>query len=387
MAPAFAVAVIHALDDAFVHREPGVGPAGTCRRRRRPRRRRRGGLRPPARPAGRARGPRLLLRRGRHRQRRHASRAHRATAARATSPASSPSPPGSCSSAWPPLSRGSTAARAQRPAALGLPDRRRPRRAAARLFTVVPIGTAITETHKFREPSARRPAPTTARSPSTPATASASRAGIARRATARRSSSPRRRGDRTGAVAHAKLLVRHGYGVLLYDARGRGRSEASRTPSGWGWTKDVAAHRLPEGPPGGRPRAHRGLGLSTGADALIQAAGLGVDLARRGRRRRGRRVLRGLAPPAGHHGADAFFAAEFGTVRITSGAKSGPPLEDMVKRITSPCCSSRRPPRGVRLQRQVRPRRPAAAPSSTGTCRRRATRARSATRRPRTSAA
>ena len=32
-------------------------------------------------------------------------------------------------------------------------------------------------------------------------------------------------GDRTGAVAHARLLVRHGYGVLLYDARGRGRSE------------------------------------------------------------------------------------------------------------------------------------------------------------------
>jgi hypothetical protein len=31
-----------------------------------------------------------------------------------------------------------------------------------------------------------------------------------------------------------------------------------------------------------------------------------------------------------------FFAAEFGTVRITSGAKSGPPLEDMVKRITEP---------------------------------------------------
>ena len=31
-----------------------------------------------------------------------------------------------------------------------------------------------------------------------------------------------------------------------------------------------------------------------------------------------------------------FFAAEFGTVRITSGARSGPPLEDMVKRITEP---------------------------------------------------
>ena len=37
------------------------------------------------------------------------------------------------------------------------------------------------------------------------------------------------------------------------------------------------------------------------------------------------------------------FAAEFATVRITSGAKSGPPMEDMIKRIiTARCCSSRR---------------------------------------------
>ena len=47
-------------------------------------------------------------------------------------------------------------------------------------------------------------------------------------------------GDRTGAVAHARLLVRHGYGVLLYDARGRGRSEGVQNAWGWGWPKDVA---------------------------------------------------------------------------------------------------------------------------------------------------
>ena len=47
-------------------------------------------------------------------------------------------------------------------------------------------------------------------------------------------------GDRTGAVAHAKLLVRHGYGVLLYDARGRGKSEGTQNAFGWGWTNDIA---------------------------------------------------------------------------------------------------------------------------------------------------
>jgi len=30
------------------------------------------------------------------------------------------------------------------------------------------------------------------------------------------------------------------------------------------------------------------------------------------------------------------FAAEFATVRIASGAKSGPPIEDMIKRISRP---------------------------------------------------
>ena len=47
-------------------------------------------------------------------------------------------------------------------------------------------------------------------------------------------------GDRTGAVSHAKLLARHGYGVLLYDARGRGRSEGTQNSFGWGWGHDVA---------------------------------------------------------------------------------------------------------------------------------------------------
>ena len=48
-------------------------------------------------------------------------------------------------------------------------------------------------------------------------------------------------GDRTGAIAHAKLLVRHGYGVLLYDARGRGRSEGTQNSFGWGWDRTSPA--------------------------------------------------------------------------------------------------------------------------------------------------
>ncbi len=46
--------------------------------------------------------------------------------------------------------------------------------------------------------------------------------------------------DRKGSVAHAKMLARHGYGVLLYDARGRGESDGSENNYGWDWGKDIA---------------------------------------------------------------------------------------------------------------------------------------------------
>ena len=46
--------------------------------------------------------------------------------------------------------------------------------------------------------------------------------------------------DRKGAVAHAEMLARHGYGVLLYDARGRGESDGSENNYGWDWAKDIA---------------------------------------------------------------------------------------------------------------------------------------------------
>jgi hypothetical protein len=206
------------------------------------------------------------------------------------------------------------------------------------LFTVVPVGTAITETHKFREPIGAPPG-ADYREVAFDATDGIHLSGWYR---------PTRNGatllvvhggggDRTGAVAHAKLLVRHGYGVLLYDARGRGKSEGQQNAFGWGWTKDVAgAIAFLKGRPEVDPARIGGLGLSTGADALIQAAGLGMDLHAV--------VADGAAAESfedwrrleGVTAMTPFFAAEFATVRITSGAKSGPPLEDMVKRITEP---------------------------------------------------
>jgi dipeptidyl aminopeptidase/acylaminoacyl peptidase len=148
------------------------------------------------------------------------------------------------------------------------------------LYIVVPMGIALTETHKYREPIGSPPG-ADYREVRFQATDGVDLSGWYR---------PARNGatilvvhggggDRTGAVAHAKLLVRHGYGVLLYDARGRGKSEGVQNAYGWGWPKDIAgAIRFLTTRDEVNPEHIGALGLSTGADVLIQVAGQGTEL-------------------------------------------------------------------------------------------------------------
>ena len=76
------------------------------------------------------------------------------------------------------------------------------------------------------------------------------------------------------------MLARHGYGVLLYDRRGEGVSEGD--PDGWGWDfdKDILAgvdflkHRADVD-----PARIGGLGLSVGAEMLLETAASTRDLA------------------------------------------------------------------------------------------------------------
>jgi hypothetical protein len=78
---------------------------------------------------------------------------------------------------------------------------------------------------------------------------------------------------RTGPVRHARMLVRHGYGVLLLDRRGEGRSDGDYNARGWGGEPDLRAAiaYLRD-----RPDVHDGrvggLGLSVGGELLLQAA-------------------------------------------------------------------------------------------------------------------
>jgi uncharacterized protein len=77
-------------------------------------------------------------------------------------------------------------------------------------------------------------------------------------------------GDRQGTIRHARMLARAGYGVLLYDARGRGESAGHENSAGWEWDRDVrgAVSFLTR-----RDIHHIGLlGLSTGAEAVVTEA-------------------------------------------------------------------------------------------------------------------
>jgi hypothetical protein len=85
---------------------------------------------------------------------------------------------------------------------------------------------------------------------------------------------------RKGTQRHARMLARHGYGVLLYDRRGEGRSEGQ--PNGWGWDfdKDIEAGiAFLKARADVDPQRIGGLGLSVGGEMLLQTAAQTTDLA------------------------------------------------------------------------------------------------------------
>jgi len=78
---------------------------------------------------------------------------------------------------------------------------------------------------------------------------------------------------RTGPVAHARMLARHGYGVLLLDRRGEGRSEGDYNARGWGGEPDLrAAVAYLRARHDVRDARIGGLGLSVGGELLLQTA-------------------------------------------------------------------------------------------------------------------
>ena len=85
---------------------------------------------------------------------------------------------------------------------------------------------------------------------------------------------------RSGSQAHTRMLARHGYGVLLFDRRGEGKSEGDSNLLGWGGDKDIlAAIEFLKARPDVDPGKIGGLGLSVGGELMLQAAAETEELA------------------------------------------------------------------------------------------------------------
>jgi hypothetical protein len=142
-------------------------------------------------------------------------------------------------------------------------------------------------------------------------------------------------GDREGTIRHARLLAASGYGVLLYDARGRGESGGQENAFGWRWDRDVrgAVNYLEAA--GIR---HIGLlGLSTGAEAVVTEAASDPRVAA---------VvsdgLQGRTPgDAGNLGfgnrisIQPAFVVLSAAIRAVRGEHQPPPLLDLVHRVAA----------------------------------------------------
>jgi hypothetical protein len=85
---------------------------------------------------------------------------------------------------------------------------------------------------------------------------------------------------RLGTQTAARVLARHGYGVLLFDRRGEGRSEGGGNLLGWGGDKDIiAAVDWLKKRPDVDPRRIGGIGFSVGGELLLEAAAKDPDIA------------------------------------------------------------------------------------------------------------
>jgi X-Pro dipeptidyl-peptidase-like protein len=78
---------------------------------------------------------------------------------------------------------------------------------------------------------------------------------------------------RASSQERARLLARHGYGVLLFDRRGEGESDGDPNLLGWQGERDIhAAVAFLQRRPDVDPHRIGGIGLSVGGEMMIEAA-------------------------------------------------------------------------------------------------------------------
>jgi fermentation-respiration switch protein FrsA (DUF1100 family) len=85
---------------------------------------------------------------------------------------------------------------------------------------------------------------------------------------------------RSGPQRPARMLARHGYGVLLFDRRGEGESEGDPNIFGWKGERDIrAAVDFLRSRPDVDAERIGGIGLSVGGEMMIEAGGESDGLA------------------------------------------------------------------------------------------------------------
>ena len=84
---------------------------------------------------------------------------------------------------------------------------------------------------------------------------------------------------RTSSQSRARMLARHGYGVLLFDRRGEGESDGDPNLFGWQGERDVhAAVAFLQRRPDVDPERIGGIGLSVGGEMMIEEAARNDEL-------------------------------------------------------------------------------------------------------------
>lgn len=140
---------------------------------------------------------------------------------------------------------------------------------------------------------------------------------------------------RLGYPGQARLLIRHGYGVLLLDARGYDGSEGDPNLFGWEGPKDIAAavDWLRRRPDVDRGRI-AGIGFSVGGEAMLQAAAGNPGLRAVISEGAGSRSFREdvLSGPRGWFALPEAVVQSY-AVAVMSGTPPPPSLKDLMPRI------------------------------------------------------
>jgi dienelactone hydrolase len=144
---------------------------------------------------------------------------------------------------------------------------------------------------------------------------------------------------RTSPGPHARMLAGRGYGVLVIDPRGWGRSHGDPNAFGWAGSKDVrGAVDWLAARPEVDPSRVGGLGLSVGGEMMIQAAAETDALAAVVSEGAGERSLREFMSAAS--GPDWLalpqYAALTSSVALFGNDTPPPGLEDLAGRVEQP---------------------------------------------------